>query len=102
MPRIDSKSEPEAEAATGPHTTMSTIESNISVSDKIIPKPADHVPFKRGDDVVEKIDRGKSAQPLLIEAEKMAAEQKEFAQYADAWDAKWGSAGFGLFHYMSE
>ena len=34
--------------------------------------------------------------------EKMAPEQKEFAQYADAWDDKWGSSGFGLFHYMSE
>lgn len=105
VPRIDSKStseaEAEAEAATGPDTNVSMIESNFSVSDKSIPKPADHVPINRGDEVVEKMDRDKSAEQLLIEAEKMAAEQKEFAQYVDAWDNKWGSNGFGLFQYMT-
>ena len=96
VPRIDSKSDPEAEAAPGPdHTNESMIESNISVSDKIIL-------INRGNDVVDQMDRGKSAEQLLNEAEKMAAEQKEFALYADAWDDKWGSSGFGLFHYMSE
>ncbi|XP_044458674.1 uncharacterized protein [Triticum aestivum] len=102
VPRIDSKSEPEAEAAaTGPDTNVSMIESNLSASDKSIPKPADHVPINRGDHVVEKMDRGKSAEQLASEAATMNAQQQKFDRFVDDWDAKWGSAGFNLFHYMT-
>ena len=67
VPRIDSKSESEAEAAIGPHTNESTIESNISVSDKIIPKPtAHHLPINRGDDVVDKMDCDISSMEDLV------------------------------------
>ncbi|KAI4983651.1 hypothetical protein ZWY2020_025517 [Hordeum vulgare] len=97
VPRVVSKStsETEAEATIGPDTNESTIESNIS--ETLMPKPANYVPINIGDDLLEKMDRDKSAEQLLIESEKMATEQEEFAQYVDAWDCEWGSNGFALF-----
>uniref|UniRef100_A0A8I6X9H2 DUF6598 domain-containing protein n=1 Tax=Hordeum vulgare subsp. vulgare TaxID=112509 RepID=A0A8I6X9H2_HORVV len=100
VPRIvyesTSHAEAEAEAATGLDTNESTIESNISASDN-----AHHVTNNRGNDVVDKMDKGKSLEQLATEAKTMIAQQENFDQFVDDWDAKWGSAGFGLFQYMT-
>ncbi|KAI5015885.1 hypothetical protein ZWY2020_059424 [Hordeum vulgare] len=100
VPRIvyesTSHAEAEAEAATGLDTNESTIESNISASDN-----PHHVTNNRGNDVVDKMDKGKSLEQLATEAKTMIAQQQNFDQFVEDWDAKWGSAGFGLFQYMT-
>ena len=54
-----------------------------------------------GDDVAEKMDRGKSDEQLEIEAMKMADQEKRFAMYVDAWEGTWGY-GFGRFQDKNE
>ena len=109
VPKIDSKltsevgPEAETESAMSLDTSELANESNTSmfVSDKLIPEPADSVATNTGYDV-EKMYRGKSDEQLKIEAKEMAAEQKRFDMYVDAWEGSWGYDGFGCFRDMSE
>ncbi|KAI4983655.1 hypothetical protein ZWY2020_025521 [Hordeum vulgare] len=94
--------EVETETATGLDTSESANVSNTSrfVSDKSILEPVDSVATNTGYDV-EKMDRDKSPEQLQIEANEMAAEQKSFAMYVDAWEGSWGYDGFGCFRDMT-
>uniref|UniRef100_A0A453DL57 DUF6598 domain-containing protein n=1 Tax=Aegilops tauschii subsp. strangulata TaxID=200361 RepID=A0A453DL57_AEGTS len=109
VPKIDSKltsevgPEAETESAMSLDTSELANESSTSmfISDKSILEPADSVATNTGYDV-EKMYRGKSDEQLKIEAKEMAAEQKSFDMYVDAWEGSWGYDGFGCFRDMSE
>ena len=109
VPKIDSKltsevgPEAETELAVSLDTSELANESSTSmfVSDKSILEPAESVAANTGYDL-EKMYRGKSDEQLKIEAKEMAAEQKRFDMYVDAWEGSWGYDGFGCFRDMSE